>query len=70
MDLDLSTLLQTLVGGFFKIFFSAIYSTLLHLPPLRFHCVGGCWDRTQDSFDFGIGCENALSQNWQLFIKI
>ncbi len=18
------------------------------LPPLRFHCVGGCWDRTQD----------------------
>jgi hypothetical protein len=24
------------------------YSTLLHLPPLRFHCVGGCWYRTQD----------------------
>jgi hypothetical protein len=23
-----------------------LYSTLLHLPPLRFHCVGGCWDRT------------------------
>ncbi len=23
-------------------------STLLHLPPLRFHCVGGCWDLTQD----------------------
>ena len=23
------------------------YSTLLHLPPLRFYCVGGCWDRTQ-----------------------
>ncbi len=23
------------------------YSTLLHLPPLRFHCVGGFWDRTQ-----------------------
>jgi len=21
---------------------------LRHLPPLRFHCVGGCWDRTQD----------------------
>jgi hypothetical protein len=20
-----------------------LYSTLLHLPPLRFHCVGGCW---------------------------
>jgi len=23
------------------------YSTLLHLSPLKFHCVGGCWDRTQ-----------------------
>ncbi len=23
-----------------------LYSTLLHLPPLRFHCVGGCWDET------------------------
>ena len=26
-------------------FFSVLYSTLFHLPPLRFHCVGGCWDR-------------------------
>ncbi len=31
-----------------------LYSTLLHLPPLRFYCVGGYWDRTQDCFDFGI----------------
>ncbi len=23
-------------------FFSVLYSTLLHLSPLRFHCVGGC----------------------------
>ncbi len=30
------------------------YSTLLHLPPLKFHCVGGCWDRTQDCCDIGI----------------
>ncbi len=30
------------------------YSTLLHLPPLRFHCVRGCWDRTQDCCDSGI----------------
>jgi hypothetical protein len=30
------------------------YSTLPHLPPLRFHCVGECWDRTQDCCDFGI----------------
>ncbi len=31
-------------GGFFFV----LYSTLLHLPPLRFHCADGCWDRTQD----------------------
>ncbi len=41
-------------GEFFYIF-SILYSTLLHLPPLRFNCVGGSWDRTQDSCDFGIG---------------
>jgi hypothetical protein len=29
-----------------------MYSTLLHLPPFRFHCVGGCCDRTQDCCDF------------------
>ncbi len=27
--------------------FYVLYSTLLHLPPLRFHWVGGCWDRAQ-----------------------
>ncbi len=33
--------------GLFWIFsFYVWYSTLLHLPPLRFHCVGGCWIRT------------------------
>jgi hypothetical protein len=42
-------------GGFFQIFsFYVRYSTLLHLPPLRFHCVKGCWDLTQDYCDFGI----------------
>jgi hypothetical protein len=35
--------------------FYVLYSILLHLPPLRFHCAGGCWDRTQDCCDFGIG---------------
>jgi hypothetical protein len=29
------------------------YSILLHLSPLRFHYVGGCWDRTQDSKRMG-----------------
>jgi hypothetical protein len=38
--------------GIFWIFFlNVLYSTLLHLPPLRYHCVGGCWDRTQDFCD-------------------
>jgi hypothetical protein len=27
------------------------------LPPPKFHCVGGCWDRTQDSCDYGIGSQ-------------
>ncbi len=45
-------------GGFFWIFsFYVRYSTLLHLPPLRLHCVGRCWDRTQDSCNYGIGCQ-------------
>ncbi len=39
----------------FLVFFKALYSTLLHLPPLRFHCLGGCWGRTLDFCDFGIG---------------
>jgi hypothetical protein len=38
-------------------FFSIYLSTLMHLPPLRFHCVGGCWDRTQDCCDIGIGSQ-------------
>jgi hypothetical protein len=33
-------------GGIWE-FFYVLYSTQLHLPPLRFHFVGGCWDRTQ-----------------------
>ncbi len=39
------------------IIFYVLYSTLLHLPPLRFHGVGRCWDRTQDCCDFGIGSQ-------------
>jgi hypothetical protein len=45
-------------GGIFWILFSyVLYSTLLHLPPLKFHCVGGCCDRTQDCCDIGIGSQ-------------
>jgi hypothetical protein len=47
-----------LKGDFFSFFsFYVRYSTLLYLPPLRFHCVGGCLDRTQGSCDSGIGCQ-------------
>jgi hypothetical protein len=43
------------------IFFYVRYSTQLHLPPLRFHCVGGCWDRTQDCCDIGIDSHSTRS---------
>ncbi len=29
---------------YFLLVLSALYSRLIHLPPLRFHCVEGCWD--------------------------
>ncbi len=32
---------QSLAGGFFYV----LCSTVLHLLPLRFYCVGRCWDR-------------------------
>jgi hypothetical protein len=35
----------------FSLHFYVLYSTLLHLPPLRFHCVGGCWDWPQWAVD-------------------
>ncbi len=38
------------------------YSTLLHLPPLRFHCAGGCWDWTQECCDFGIGSQTLTTR--------
>jgi len=44
------------IFGFFP-FLYVLYSTLLRLPPLRFHCVGGRWEWTQDCCDFGIGCQ-------------
>jgi hypothetical protein len=42
----------SLVNVFFR-----QYSTLLHLPPLRFHCADGCWDRTQDRCNWCIGSQ-------------
>jgi hypothetical protein len=43
------TTTNLLCTGFFVKGGFLLYSTLLHLPPLRFRCVGGCWDRTQYS---------------------
>jgi hypothetical protein len=31
-----------------------IFSKLLHLPPIRFHCVGGCWDRARTVATFAL----------------
>ncbi len=33
------------------------HSARSHMPPLRFYCVGGCWDQTQDCCDFGTGSQ-------------
>ncbi len=35
-----------------------LYSTLLHLPTLRFQCVAGCWDWTQDCYNVCIAQSN------------
>jgi hypothetical protein len=31
---------------YLSVYLFVLYSALLHLPPLRFHCADGCWDRT------------------------
>jgi len=49
-----SSVLQYIKGDFVGIFKYLILnnSILLHLPPLRFHCLEGCWYWTQDSCEF------------------
>jgi hypothetical protein len=47
---------QNMDKGILGFFFYVLYSTLLHLPPLRFHCVVGCWD--QDYCDSGISMQS------------
>jgi len=48
---------HTLKVFIFIVFFIVLYSTLLHLPPLRFHCTDGCWGRTQDRCNWCIGSQ-------------
>ncbi len=43
-------------GGIFSFSF-VLYSALLRLPPLGFHCADGCWDRTQDRCNWCIGSQ-------------
>jgi hypothetical protein len=42
-------------GGFRAVFKGGFFMTLLHLPLLRFHCVGGRWDGSQVCCDCSIG---------------
>jgi hypothetical protein len=48
--------LNILLGDFFS-FCSLQNSALLHMPHLRFHCADGCWDRTQDRYNWCIGSQ-------------
>ncbi len=50
-------------GGDFLFVFYVLYSTLLYLPTLKFHCVDGCWDRTQHCCDSGIGSQTLYYYN-------
>jgi hypothetical protein len=43
--------------GFRVMAFFVLYSALLLLPPLIFHCAVGCWDRTQDRCNLCIGSQ-------------
>jgi hypothetical protein len=45
------TLIKINRGIFLNFYFMYCFSTLLHLPPLRFLCVRGCWDRNHDNCD-------------------
>ncbi len=40
------------IQGDFRGIFWTQNSTLLYQPPLRFHCVEGCWDCTYDCCNF------------------
>ncbi len=59
-----------LKGIFLDFSFYVRDSTLLHLPPLRFHCVEGCLDRTKESCDYGIGCQTLYITTWPDLIHI
>jgi hypothetical protein len=46
--------------------FYVLYSTLLHLQPLRFHWVGGCFDRTSDFCVLAVRLSNYSARSQKL----
>jgi hypothetical protein len=59
---ELKAKIPVLKGGFLYV----LYSTLFHLPPLRFHCVGGRWDRTQDNCNYGYDSRTYFSTKYYI----
>jgi hypothetical protein len=53
-------------GNFWIFSFYVRFSTLLHLPPLRFHCDRGFWHRTQDFWYFTVRRSNHLARSHPL----
>jgi hypothetical protein len=47
-------------------FFQHLVNTALSAPPLRFHCVGGCWDRTQGQLGLRHWLSDALTTRLDL----
>jgi hypothetical protein len=60
---DASILQVNINRGIIWIFFFVLYSTLLHLPLLRFYCVGGCWDRTVATSALAVRRSNQLARS-------
>jgi hypothetical protein len=50
-----------------------LFSTLLHLPHIRFHCVEGCWDGNQTVATFALavsGSNHSAKSRPPFFINI
>jgi hypothetical protein len=53
-------------GGFFGLFY-VLYSTLLHLPPLRFHCVTSLTSVSFTVFSFS-QCSHFFASSFSFFL--
>jgi hypothetical protein len=54
---DLALVPEIYKQGDFLDFFSMYFIEHCFICRPSDHCVGGCWDRTQDCCDFGIGSQ-------------